>query len=260
MNCHEIDRLLIAGADPSAWPAEARAHAESCPRCQDLLRLDLKDLSSRGGLALSAGVPGGVAQAVLSDLRPVTPLAGDATLTLIVTVLVVAAMAVLLAIVGAKGFPVMSNFQRVAFGVVLIGMLWVTATTYAKQLIPGSLISIPGRQALAIFSALFACLVVWQFRRSYAIPMAHANLQCYECGVLGAGLTFVVGWWSGKRGFWSGNRSAIEALCLLSGAAALLMLTIHCPIQNSGHVFIGHGGAFLTSIVAGLAARWYRSN
>jgi hypothetical protein len=89
--------------------------------------------------------------------------------------------------------------------------------------------------------------------------MGAANLKCYEYGLLGAGLTFLVGWWSGRRGFWKGNRTAVEALCLLSAAAALLMLTIHCPLQNARHVFIGHGGAFLTAIGAGFAARFYHT-
>jgi hypothetical protein len=171
---------------------------------------------------------------------------------------VVVAMAFLLAIIGAKGFPVMSNFQRISFGTVLIGMLFVTAVGYVKRLVPGSLLIIPVRPALAVLSALFACLVAWQFHRTYDIPMGAANLQCYEDGVVGAGLTFLVGWWSGRRGFWRGNRAAIETLCLLSAAAALLMLTIHCPLQNARHVFIGHGGAFLTAIGVGLAARLYR--
>ena len=108
-------------------------------------------------------------------------------------------------------------------------------------------------------SAIFAVLIVWQYRRTYDIPFGAANLQCYEIGVVGAALTFLVGWWSGRRGFWTGNRQAVEALCLLSAAAALLMLTIHCPLQNWRHVFIGHFGAFLTAVAVGIAARLYRA-
>jgi hypothetical protein len=185
-------------------------------------------------------------------------LAGNGVLTLVLVAAVAIAMALLLAIIGAKGFPVMSNFQRIAFGAVLIGMLLVTAVAYVKRLVPGSLLTIPVRPALAALSTIFFCLVAWQFHRSYDIPMAAANLQCYEDGVLGAAITFMVGWWSGRRGFWKGNRAAIETLCLLSAAAALLMLTIHCPLQNARHVFIGHGGAFLTAIAVGIAARFYR--
>ncbi|HEX4809398.1 MAG TPA: hypothetical protein VH325_10735 [Bryobacteraceae bacterium] len=254
MNCHDIDRLLISGqTDPLAWPAEARAHLESCARCQALLGLS----SEEPRTDFAAAAPTSVAQVVLSDLRPVTPLAGDITLTAIVIAAVLAAMALLLAVVGAKGFPVMSDFQRAAFGIVLCGMLLVAAIGYAKRLVPGSLIVIPIRQALAFFSVLFAGLVLWQFHRSYDIPMAKANLGCYEIGLLGAGLTFLVGWLSGKRGFWNGNRFAVEALCVLSAAASLFMLTIHCPLQNARHVFIGHGGAFLTALAAGLAVRFF---
>lgn len=254
MNCHDIDRLLISGrTSPSAWPDDARAHLEECTRCQDLLILD----SQMPQRTFADGAPSGIAQLVLSDLRPVTPIPGDMALTATVIAAVLAGMAVLLAVVGAKGFPVMSNFQRAAFGIVLCGMLVVVAVGYAKQLAPGSLIVIPVRQILAVLCALFACLILWQFHRRYDIPMAAANFQCYVVGLLGAGLTFLVGWFSGRRGFWSGNRFAIEALCVLSAAASLMMLTIHCPLQNAGHVFIGHGGAFLTALAAGLAARFF---
>jgi hypothetical protein len=258
MNCHDIDRLLIAGTDPSAWPPEARLHAESCARCQDLLGLESKNPLGQPQPAFSPA-PGGVAEAILKGLSPVTPLAGNATLTLFLIAAVAAAMALLLAIVGAKGFPVMSNFQRIVFGTVLTAMLFVTAAAYVKRLIPGSLLTIPVRPTLAVLSVLFACLVAWQFHRTYDIPMGAANLQCYEEGVIAAALTFLVGWWSGRRGFWKGNRTAIETLCLLSAAAALLMLTIHCPLQNARHVFIAHIGAFLTAIAAALAARFYQA-
>jgi Negative regulator of sigma F len=254
MNCHDIDRLLIAGTDPSAWPAEARTHAESCARCQNLMGLEFGASSGPTQPSFSAA-PSGVAQAVLEDLRPVTPLPGNAALTLILIAVVVVTMALLLAIIGAQGFPVMSNFQRIAFGSVLIAMLFVTAVGYVKRLVPGSLLTIPVQPALAVLTTIFAALVAWQFHRTYDIPMGAANLQCYEDGVVGAGLTFLAGWWSGRRGFLKGNRAAIETLCLLSAATALFMLTIHCPLQNARHVLIGHGGAFLTAIGAGLAAK-----
>ena len=42
----------------------------------------------------------------------------------------------------------MSDFQRVTFGIVLFGMLLLTAAGFAKRLVPGALITIPTRSAL----------------------------------------------------------------------------------------------------------------
>ena len=92
MNCHDIDRLLIAGTDPSAWPAEARAHAESCTRCQDLLGLELGVPSNQPEAAGPAGAPIAVAQLVLNDLRPVKPMAGNAVLISVTIAVIVVAM------------------------------------------------------------------------------------------------------------------------------------------------------------------------
>ncbi|MGC2657821.1 MAG: NrsF family protein [Bryobacteraceae bacterium] len=192
-------------------------------------------------------------EVVLGDLRPVSPLAGNATLTLIIISAIAAAMALLLAIVGAKGYPVMSTFQLVSFNVILTGMLLVTASSYVKRLVPGSLITIPVGPVLTIFGVLFACLVAWQFQRTYNLPMRKLDLACYECGLLGAGVTFIVAWTIGRRGFWSWNTATIRALSLLSAAAALFMLTIHCPLHNARHVLIGHGGAVFTVIGLGIA-------
>lgn len=257
MNCHDIDRLLIAGTDPSAWPEEARKHVENCPRCQELLGLDLGEASSQAESVHFGGAPAAVAELVLSDLEPVKPLASNAVLITVITAAVAVAIAALLAVLGTNGFVLMSDFQRITFGIVLVAMLLVTAIGYEKRLVPGTLLKIAAGEAVAILAVIFGGLILWQYQRTYSFPLAAANLRCYETGVVGAAFTFLVGWWCGRRGFLKGNRAAILALCLLSAAAALLMLTIYCPLQNWRHVFIGHFGAFLTVVTVGLAARFY---
>ncbi len=248
MNCEEFDQLLDRG-DPLCLSKEARRHAAGCPRCQALAEA----LTGARDAALPASALAKAQQAV-RDLEPVRPLKGP--------LLAAAGAALALSVValvgvfgmGTQGWAGRLPWQRAASYSCAVSVLSLTLGTAMRERMPGFSLAAPWRYLVAAIAALLWAgpFVIYELHPETRF-WKH-GVACYAVGLLIGATAGVIVWLVMRRGYLVSPRRAGWFAGVAAGSLAFMVQETYCPVVESAHAALWHGGGVAVLGVVGWLA------
>jgi hypothetical protein len=210
-----------------------------------------RDLPQGAGRAAMARIQ----SALLTDLRPVRPLAPLWAFTLAFVSLFVAFAVASASTLGLHGIRVLSLGQRWSIFSLLLATGWLAAVSSARAMRPaaGALL---GWLALVSAAGVFPVLFALVFRGYSTLNFAREGVPCLVAGLCVAIPTGLATVWILRRGFvldWSGSGLGAG---VLSGLTGLCMLELHCPNLKAIHVMVWHVAVVVVSGMMGWAVGW----
>jgi hypothetical protein len=201
-----------------------------------------------------------IARSITSALHPVRPMAP--TWVLASGVVLICTLVVLgdAARMGFYGFGKLSGFERVAIFSALGVFIWLAATEFVGEMIPGSkrwlsphvLLGASGLGLLGVFALLFHDYHTHHFVK--------IGMLCLLNGLAHAAPAGLLSWWLLRRGFALNSVAAGVAGGLVGGLAGVALLELHCSNFEALHVMLWHTAVIPVSGAAGaLLARTTRS-
>ncbi len=257
MTCHEIDGFLDGPLAPSEWPAEARQHVATCPRCQVLVQaLDEFVSTPASEATLAEAVTG----RMLAGIKPVRPLPSlwAAAIRLGVCAAAIGTLAALAT--GAKGWAVLRPGQRGVIFSVAFAVLAVQAVFAGAEMEPGRGRPLAGRWLRWLIPASLLSLPVLLFQWSPDATFLSHWAGCFGRAVITTIAVFAGVWIWARRGYFVDSARAGATLGLLSGLGGFLSQELYCPVLETAHVAISHVGLVVFATLAGaLVGRAARS-
>jgi hypothetical protein len=193
-----------------------------------------------------------VENVLLSDLRPVRPLAppwasGTAFLILFAAVAAAAAAAL-----GLHGVAVLGGEQRALIFPSLLLAALLAAAACVRQMRPAAGASLE-TMALVVSALGFPALFWLLFRGYDTGNLVSEGVPCLIAGMSVAIPTGILAALVLRRGFVMDWSRAGLAAGTLAGLAGLAMLELHCPNLKAIHVIVWHVGVVVFSAALGLA-------
>ncbi len=197
-----------------------------------------------------------VSASIGASLSPVRPLPPAWVLESGVIVIAVAVAIAGAARAGFYGIEKLGNTERALIFPALGILLWLAATAWVAENIPGSrrradpsiLLLIGTLAMLTVFAGLFR-----DYRTDHFIS---AGIVCLLTGLLHAIPAGLLGWLVLRRGFAVDSVAAGLAAGTLAGLAGVAMLELHCPNFQAMHILIWHTAVLPVSAAAGALLAW----
>ena len=197
-----------------------------------------------------------IAGSIGSSLGPVRPLPPTWALT---GALILVCAAVALAGAARSGFygiQKLGVFERALIFPTLGILIWLAATTFVSQMIPGSRRRVtPGALLGAGTLALLAVFAVL-FRDYRTDHFVSQGIACLAAGLLHAIPAGFASWLLLRRGFAVNAITAGLVAGTLAGLAGITMLELHCPNLQTLHVMLWHTAVIPVSGAAGALLAW----
>jgi hypothetical protein len=210
-------------------------------------------LESSKPAAFPAALHNRIEAAILSELKPVSPLMGAWQSTAILLFCAAAVVAVANWQLGIGGWLARNRLQ-VCVDFTLLGIsILVVALALAKQMAPGSQQAAPAWAFIVtpLLALLAAVFLLFGYRWSPNFwPRA---IACWEIGIACAALSAPLFWLVLRRGFSLTPVSQGAMTGLLAGFVGVTVLEIHCPNLDRMHIADGHIGAAVTALLVGAA-------
>jgi hypothetical protein len=184
--------------------------------------------------------------ALLSDLRPVHPLAPVWVFTLILTVVFAAFALAAGTSLGLHGIRALDPAQRAIIFSTLLVAGWLAAAACARAMRPAAGTRL-GVLALALAGGAFPVLFALIFRGYGLQAFVHEGIPCLVAGMAVAAPTGVVIALILRRGFVMDWTNAGTAAGALAGLTGLAMLELHCQNLKAIHVMVWHVAVVATS-------------
>ncbi len=246
MNCRELDAFLEArGSQPLSETAER--HLSTCAACRRLVAVWESARSEPSFAPAESALPVGI----LEDLAPVRPLPRASLLMLSAIAAAALVCAVGIAFWGLAGWEAQTTVERVILFAAVAGALLASAYRLSMEMIPGSKPGFDWRWIEAGAFAAFLLTVLIAFHHLYSFDMRAIHGECFGRGLLTAAAVLPLLWLAIRRGAFLDQKKAAIAIAILISSAALLVLTVYCPILNWAHVLVAHVGAVAAVVVAG---------
>ena len=200
-----------------------------------------------------------IAGSLPRPIGPVRPLA-PAWVLACGLVLICAAVALAgAARLGFYGVQKLSDLERALIFSALGAFLWLTATSCASEVSPGSrrtvvpgfLLGAGSLALLAVFAAVFHDYGTERF--------VAQGVACLAAGLLHAIPVALASWLLLRRGFAVNAVAAGVAAGTLAGLAGVTMLELHCANFEAPHVMLWHTAVLLLSAAAGALLGWFRA-
>ncbi len=245
MNCRELEERLSEGK-PLA--ADAKAHLQGCEGCRSLV-----EALGQQEYRVEAEVVSRITATLTRQLRPVTPLPSDPTLTVLIFVFFAAFCLIVTGTVGFLGYAAMTGAERAVYYSIIgiFGLLFSNAAVASA--IPAAKVRIPA------YLLIFASVVVTALAVSVMFPsivpaqFVRRGIPCLRLGCVCAVLFGVVAGLLLRRGYITDRwRTALIVSCF-AGFSGVAVLSLHCPLLNALHIIVWHLGAMAISALVGLA-------
>jgi hypothetical protein len=180
---------------------------------------------------------------IFSDLRPVRPLPAAPILLLFCLIPALIVIAIGTKVLGLGGWEAQSWIIRVLlFGAT--GAALVTASyNFSRQMIPGSRRLFSAWAVELMAAGVFIATVAIAFHHKYSIDMVAADEGCFKNGVILSAVAIGLTLLTARRGVWLNRVASSLQLAALASTAALMVLTLYCPVLAASHVFVAHLGA-----------------
>jgi hypothetical protein len=196
------------------------------------------------------------ADSIKSSLRPVRPLpstwvlAGGLVLSCAAVALGGAARA------GFNGIEKMSQMERLLIFSTLGILMWVAASAFVNEMIPGSRHRVSPGALLGIGSGALAGVLGLLFRDYRTEHFVSAGIICLLTGLLHAIPAGLLSWLVIRRGFAVNPVSAGLVAGTLAGLAGVGVLELHCANFQATHVLVWHTAVVPLSGAAGALVAW----
>lgn len=245
MTCRDVDLLRARGE----LTPEARKHLDQCAECRAL------DAAFKVPVPEPPGeLQGRITQAILADLKPVSPLSSRPVLT--ISLLVLTGLVIAL---GAwyweyAGWEALSRGQAaVMFSLLGTGILLMSDQA-ARLMVPGTKTAVQPWVAAGLPLTTLLIAVLFLFPYESDPEFFTIGLHCWLVGLACAGGTAPLVLYAIRRSasvtrIWQGATAGL--LCGLVGAA---VLEIACPFLERTHIIAWHLGAALTAMLTGVIA------
>lgn len=208
-------------------------------------------LSSSSLPALGSAQIKNIEAAVLSDLKPVRPLASAGVYSAAFAGLFITACIVGWLVVGERGWHALSALQRDLIFVPLAVIAALAVYSIVHQMTPAA--KYPRSAALlavAVFLWLFVFMLLI-FRPASEAAFVEHGLACFRIGMLFAIPTALLFVLLLRRG--AGLMPLLTGATAggLAGLAGLTVLEIHCPNLNLYHIVIWHVSVTVVCVLLG---------
>jgi hypothetical protein len=244
ITCDEFDVLLDLG-DPLSLSQEARQHAAVCPRCQALAQA-LNE--ARSGAPPASALA--KAEAAVLHLTPVHSLRSP----LVAAVGTLAALACLVCVFGTHGWAARLPWQRAASYLGAGSVLVLSLAAALREREPGLSLAAPWRYAVAALAALLWAgpFMLYEFRPEKRF-WQHGAL-CWCDGLLVGFAAGAAIWLVMRRGYLLSPLRAGWFAGVAAGCLAFIVQETYCPVVESGHSALWHGGVVAVLGAAGWIA------
>lgn len=197
-----------------------------------------------------------VANSIGSSLRPVRPLPPAWVLTGGLALICAAVALAGAARAGFYGMRALSVLERALIFPVLGILIWLGATAFVSEMIPGSrrrvapgfLVGACSLVMLAVFAILFR-----DYRTDHFVSQ---GVVCLTAGLLHAIPAALASWFLLRRGFAVSPVAAGLVVGTLAGLAGVTMLELHCANFQALHVMLWHTAVVPVSGAAGALLAW----
>lgn len=251
MQCEEFDALLDLG-DPLRMSEEARLHWAACPRCQALAHA----LNEAQSESLPSSALAKAEAAAVRDLTPVRSLrspliAAAATLAALACLVLVS-----LWVFGSHGWAARLPWQRAASYMGAGSVLVLSLAAALREREPGLSLTAPWRYGVAALAVLLWAgpFVLYEFQPETRF-WKHGSLCCCNGLLVGAAAGVVI-WLVMRRGYLLSPLRAGWFAGVAAGCVAFIVQETYCPVVESGHSALWHGGVVAVLGTAGWIAGW----
>ncbi len=251
MSCDEFDALLDLG-NPFDQSDEARQHLQECPRCRELAAA----FGGGRGESLPASALAKAQTAALRDLTPVRPLSSPfvaASGTLVALACVILAS---LLLYGSHGWAARLPWQRASSYLGAGSVLVLSLAAALRERVPGSSLPAPWRYAVAALATLVwtGPFMLYQFQPETRF-WPHGAACCCN-GLLVGVVSGMVIWLALRRGYLLSPLRTGWFAGVAAGCLAFIVQETYCPVVESGHSALWHGGVVAILGTAGLLMGW----
>jgi len=254
MNCQDLNRFFENG-DGKPLPEAAERHLSACPACRRLQAV-LESARSQPSTSSSNPMqpPLVLPVGLLENLEPVRPL--SRTPGLILTVIFPAALICAAAVAwwGVAGWRSQTTLERLILFGTVVAALSASAYGLCVEMIPGSKSGFDWRWVEAGAFAAFLLTILIAFHHAYRFNMRAIDGGCFGRGLLTAAAVLLLLLVAIRRGVFLNRLKVSVTIAALISSAALLVLTLYCPILTWSHVIIAHLGAVAVIVAAGITA------
>jgi hypothetical protein len=190
---------------------------------------------------------------IFSDLKPVRPLPAAPILLLFCLVPALIVIAIGTKVLGLGGWEAQSWILRALLLGATTAALVTASYNFSRQMIPGSRRLFSAWTIELIAAGIFIGTVAIAFHHKYLIDMAAANEGCFRNGVILSAVAIGLTLLATRRGVWLNRVASSLQLAALASTAALIVLTLYCPVLAASHVFIAHLGAVAVVLLSAWA-------
>ena len=157
---------------------------------------------------------------------------------------------------GFYGIEKLSVWERVVIFPTLGLLIYLAATEFVGEMIPGSRRCMAPGTLLKISCVALLGMFALLFRNYRTDHFLSAGLVCLFTGVLHAIPASLIGWWVLRRGFAVKSVAAGLAAGALGGLAGVTMLELHCANLQAWHVILWHTAVLPVSAAMGALVAW----
>ena len=245
MNCEDVARVLSEGL---TLPLRAEAHARSCNRCQELIRLIDSPVAMD---PVSPATLRQIAQAMATNLYPVRPVPPTHHLLGAFAGIFISIVALSVYRLGAFAIPVMTPLQTAVILSALAISTGFLASSLVNQMVPGSRHRVsPTLLVIGVtISLTMTIALLFQFQQEHTFW--RSAWVCIRAATPIAGLASVLFWLVLRRGAVLSPSMTGAATGLFAGLVGTTVLEFHCPILNGWHILASHLGVAMLCVLGG---------
>jgi len=246
MNCKDVTKAL---SEESRLPLQAQDHVRSCNLCRELVS------------ALNSSIPVDppspatlrqIAKGIVSNLRPVRPLAAARHFFGAFVGIFFSIVALGVYRMGAFAIAVMTPLQTAAILSVLAVSTGLLTYSLVHQMVPGSRYRISPRLLPVGIPISLTIVIAVLFQFQHEQNFWGNAWACIRAGTPIGALAAVAFWLVLRRGAILSPSMTGAATGLLAGLVGTSVLEIHCPNLDAWHILASHLGAAMLCALAGL--------
>lgn len=254
MSCDEFEALLDIGG-PIGQSDEVRRHARECPRCRALVAA----FSGARDEALPASALAKAQSAALRELTPVRALRSPLVAALGTLAALACVILASLAVYGSHGWAARLPWQRTSSYLGAGSVLLFSLAVALREREPGSGPTAPWRYAVAALATVVWAgpFLLYKFQPE-AHFWRHGALCCCNGLLVGIASGAVI-WLVMRRGYLLSPLRTGWFAGVAAGCLAFIVQETYCPVVESGHSALWHGGVVAILGTAGLLVGWRAS-
>lgn len=251
MSCDEFDDMLDFG-NPVRRSEIARRHAAECPRCRALAEA----LSGVGIEALPASALAKAEAAAVQNLTPVRSMHSALTAANGTMLALVCLFGASVWVLGSRGWAARLSWQIGSSYLGAVSVLVLSLVAAMREREPGLSLVAPWRYAVAALATLvwIGPFVLYEFQPESKF-WQHGSL----CSCIGLTVGVAAGvliWLEMRRGYLVSPLRAGWFAGITAGCVAFLVQETYCPVVESGHVALWHGGVVAMLGALGCFTAW----